>query len=123
MASKKTMQQFNKKVESYLISIGAKKVQGHYSEDFGGFCYEVQTKAGVMNVIADEPDKSEVFTVFVRFEEPEKVKEFIPNIYHATGHNGKWNIHEWDAESAMNCLEYRIEKTALHENKAVQQLD
>lgn len=110
MATKKQMLAFNNSIEKRLIEIGANKVKGHYTEAFGAFCYEVETKAGKMFVTSDEPEKGEIFSIFVRFDEPEKVKSFIPHIYFATGGNGKWNVHELDVDSAMDCLEYRLSK-------------
>jgi hypothetical protein len=115
MASKAQQTAFNKAVEKYIISKGSVKVD-RFSKDYKGFSYQIWTKGGLMDIICHEPEKSGIFSVFVRFGDMEKVKSSLPNLCspinpYGISDDGKWNLHERTAEDAMNCLEYRIEKT------------
>lgn len=107
------MQQFNNKVEKYLLSIGAKK-RGYISKDYTGFCYEILTSVWLYDIICHEADKGKLFCIFTRFHDHEKALAAFPFI--GIGRTGKCNIFQDDAESALNCLKYRIEKTTLPEN-------
>ena len=71
MASIKQHEAFNKKVEKLLKGLGAKET-GKY-----GYKYSLDTKAGILLITTHEPERSDIFSVYCRFDEPDKAKEVL----------------------------------------------
>ena len=114
MATKKQHTDFNREVAKYLESIGAE------TKSKSSFCGEwvLKTVAGDLNISVHEPERSEVFSLFCRFEDVEKAKTFVPT--HAqrlyknntmNGYSGKWNFHSYEADELLQ--EFKTELSSL----------
>lgn len=106
MATKKQHEQFNKSVEKYLISIGGNKVD---TQCFG-FRYKLNTLAGELFVSCHEAENSEVFSVYCRFEQPERAKEVLSKWEQdrLNPYSGKWNYHQRNASYLLNGLKANL---------------
>ena len=114
MATKAAHIAFNRSVSKYLESIGAetKGKSSFYGE------WVLKTVAGDLHISVHEPERSEVFSLFCRFEDVEKAKTFVPT--HAqrlyknntmNGYSGKWNFHSYDANELLD--EFKTELSSL----------
>lgn len=68
----------------------------------------IETKYGKLNIILDN-DKSEVYSIFMRFEEgwdTQLIKDIDDRSLNK--YSGKWNIHTWSEEEALGEFEKRI---------------
>lgn len=94
--SEKRMKAFKEKVEKILTALGGKKDSP--------FIYEwtVPTKAGGLFVSVHETP-SEIFSIFCRFDEPQKAKEVMGE-GHVSG-AGKWNFHMSDEKEILRLFE------------------
>ena len=103
MATKKQQSEFNKNVIDYITGIGA--VEIHNANVYG---YELNTKAGILLIALDEPERSEVFSIYCRFEDEKKAFEVLGDDERLNSYTGKWNFHNGIAESALNNLKREI---------------
>lgn len=102
MPTKKQQQVFYEDALELALSLGAKnKHTGRLASE-----YEINTKAGKLNITFKEPEKGELFTIFCRFEEPVKAKEILPDSERLNPYSGKWNFHYFNASDLL----YRFEK-------------
>lgn len=110
MATKAQHTAFNRSVAKYLQSIGAEiKTNTIFHGE-----WILKTLAGDLNISLHEPERSEVFSIFCRFEEVEKANCFIPwNIFERKRLNtstGKWNFHSYDADELLNEFKEELQK-------------
>lgn len=104
MATKKQQSEFNKNVIDYITGIGA--VEIHNANVYG---YELMTKAGVLLITVHEPEKSEVFSIYCRFEDEKKAFEILGDNERLNSYSGKWNFHNGIAESALNNIKRELQ--------------
>jgi len=104
MATIKQHEAFNKKVEKLLKSLGAKET-GKY-----GYKYSLDTKAGVLLITTHEPERSDIFSVYCCFDEPDKAKEILSKWEQdrLNQYSGKWNYHQRDANYLIGGLEINL---------------
>ena len=99
----KSMISFNKKVEKILKSlvddVSFKSLISSHIE-----CI-IETKYGKLNISLHD-DKSEVYSIFMRFDNPELIKDIDDRSMNK--YSGKWNIHTWSEEEALGEFEKRI---------------
>ena len=109
MATKKQHTDFNREVAKYLESIGA-ETKGKSS--FNGE-WILKTVAGDLNISVHEPERSEVFSLFCRFEDVEKAKLLLPVLYqgHLNQYSGKWNFHTYEADDLLT--DFKTELSSL----------
>lgn len=118
MATKKQHEQFNKQIEKLLISIGAEKSNSHhFSSDYKGFEYTTNTYAGLLFISCHPAEKSEVFSIYLRFKDYDAALLLLG--YDTLGMNPKWNIHTWDAESAITELKRKLNRVACLKEKFI----
>lgn len=113
MASKKQHEVFNKKVHRLLIGLGATQ-PGKWS-----YKYAIETMAGSLYLSIHEAEKSAVFSVYCRFENPEKAKEIFGDGTYGrlNPYSGKWNYHEYEAENLLQSLETNLTRILEPVNK------
>lgn len=106
MASKAQMEKFNNKVEKTVLALGATPAKPLGS----GKAWELQTKAGLLHISVHEPSKSDIFSIFCRFEDPKLANEIlIPwNKSNLNKHSGKWNYHCYTAVECLNEFEESV---------------
>jgi len=109
MATKKAHTDFNRQVAKYLQSIGAEFVLDNGISGRG----KLKTVAGDLHISLREPERSEVFSIFCRFEDVEKAKRFFIGSWHnkLNEYSGKWNFHTYDASELLE--EFKSEITRL----------
>jgi hypothetical protein len=109
MASKKQHEIFNNKVHKLLIRLGATE-PGKLS-----YKYQLETKAGLLFITTHEPAKSDIFSVFCKFESPGKAKEIVSNNTHESlnPYSGKWNYHQTDSDYLIDRLEANLKNIVL----------
>lgn len=110
MATKSAHIAFNRSVAKYLESIGAEIKENAV---FNGQ-WVLKTVAGELNISIHEPERSEVFSIFCRFEDVEKAKNIVlPGGYHSrlNDYSGKWNFHAYDANELLQ--EFKTELSSL----------
>jgi len=95
---------FNKKVHNLLTSLGAKETGKC------GYKYSLDTKAGVLLITTHEPEKSDIFSVYCRFDEPDKAKVILSKWEQdrLNPYSGKWNYHQRDADYLLGGLEINL---------------
>lgn len=103
----KSMVSFNKKVEQILFDImGTENVKLKPDNNYSSMKhYMINTIYGQLN-ISLHSDKSEVFSIFMRFETPSSVKDH-PEM---NQFSGKWNIHTSDEIDALDQFEERLKE-------------
>lgn len=95
MATKAQHTAFNRSVAAYLQSIGA---EAKNNTIFHGE-WILKTLAGNLNISLHEPERSEVFSIFCKFESANTAVVVLDS-YSQTNLNkysGKWNFHSYDA--------------------------
>lgn len=104
------MKSFNKKVLDILGDLVGKdnitpneRFSTSLSES-----YYIETKYGKLHIILDR-EKSSVYSIFMRFDDPSMVNKNIINLDYNT-YSGKWNIHTNDEQEALIEFEGRIRK-------------
>lgn len=104
MASIKQHEAFNKKVHKLLMSLGATETGKEM------YKYSLDTKAGLLLLTTHDPEKSEVFSVYCRFENPVKAKEVLSKWEQdrLNSYSGKWNYHQRDANYLIGGLEINL---------------
>lgn len=112
MASKKQHELFNKKVHKLLLSLGAKETGKQF------YKYSLETKAGLLWIDIHEPEKSEIFSVYCRFEHPDKAKAVLSKWEQdrLNPYSGKWNYHQRDAAYLLGGLEINLLDLKISEN-------
>lgn len=106
MATKKQQSEFNKNVIDYITSIGA--VKNLNANVYG---YELMTKAGILLITVHEPEKSEIFSIYCRFEDEKKAFEVLGDDERLNSYSGKWNFH---TTFPLHCLyQFETELTPL----------
>ena len=103
MATKKQQSEFNKNVIDYITSIGA--VKNLNANVYG---YELMTKAGILLITVHEPEKSEIFSIYCRFEDEKKAFEVLGDDERLNSYSGKWNFHNGQPQSALNNIKREI---------------
>jgi hypothetical protein len=100
----KSMVSFNKKVEDILFTVMGKENVKLKPDNYGSMKhYIINTIYGQLN-ISLHSDKSEVFSIFMRFETPNSVKDH-PEM---NQYSGKWNIHTSEEIDALEQFEERL---------------
>ena len=112
MATIKQHEAFNKKVDKLLRVLGAKET-GKY-----GYKYSLDTKAGLLLITTHEPMKSDIFSVYCRFENPGKAKEVLSKWENdrLNPYSGKWNYHQRDAGYLLGGLEINLTDLKVNSN-------
>jgi len=93
--SKSNSEKFNKQVRELI-----KKYRAIENESYKMYQYQLQTKYGILNVSVHD-DQSFIYSIFTRFDEPEKAKEK----FSCNPHSGKYNFHCGDFETNINSFE------------------
>lgn len=102
----KNMISFNKKVEEILFAIISKENVKLIPKNYSSMKhYMINTIYGQLNISLDS-DKSEVFSIFMRFDTPSLVK----NHPEMNQFSGKWNIHTSDEIDALDQFEERLKE-------------
>jgi hypothetical protein len=92
-------EKFNKAIKKIVEDKGAKKISHNK--------WEIDTKHGKLNISLHEPEKRQkLFSVFTRFEEPERAKQHT----HCNPHSGKWNFHIIDMDECINIFQSSLNK-------------
>lgn len=115
MATKAAHTAFNREVSKYLGSIGADVLK---KSSFAIECH-LTTIAGDLLISLHEPERSEVFSIYCRFEDVEKAVLTLDS-YASTNLNrysGKWNFHSYDAGELL--VEFKNEIAPLLINEKV----
>lgn len=104
MASKKQHEAFNKKVHKLLINLGATE-PGQWN-----YKYLLYTTAGPLYITVHEAEKSDIFSVYCRFDNPDKAKEVLSKWEQdrLNHYSGKWNYHQKDADYLLGGLEINL---------------
>jgi hypothetical protein len=100
MASKLEVKKFNKKVGEIVLKFGGKVFS--VRED-GHTVWELETKAGRLDVTVFAPESSKLFSIFACFDDNKKAVEVLSdwNKVNLNIHSGKWNQHSSDK---VGCL-------------------
>ena len=104
MASAKQHEAFNKKVHKLLLSLGAKETgQQMYK-------YSLETKGGLLHITTHEPSKSDIYSVYCKFEDHGKAKAVLSKWEQdrLNPYSGKWNYHQRDAAYLLGGLEINL---------------
>lgn len=105
MATIKQHTAFNKKVDELLTKLGAKQT-GKFN-----YKYSLDTKAGVLLITTHEPMKTDIYSVYCRFDEPTRAKEILSKweLDRLNTYSGKWNYHQRDANYLLEGLEINLQ--------------
>lgn len=104
MVTKKEQQVFYKKALEYILSTGAKEGRkGTFSNDF-----KLDTKAGELKIALEIPERSNIFSIYCRFEDAGKAKEFLGNNERLNQYSGKFNFHYTDADWTLKLFKEEI---------------
>jgi len=94
---KKDALDFYNKITDILLKSSAVNVKTESDRNY----YVLNTSAGTLNIIFESLEdmrKSSLYTVYTRFEEPDKaIKHYDCNPY-----SGKYNFHKLDKESCID---------------------
>ena len=104
MASLKQHEIFNKRVHKLLIGLGANETgESNYK-------YSLNTKAGELLITTHDAEKSDIFSVYCRFENPDRAKEVLSKWENdrLNPYSGKWNYHQRDASYLLGGLEINL---------------
>ena len=74
--------------------------------------YELETKAGKLNITTHEPEASKVFSLYCSFDEADKAKQLIKE-NRLNRYSGKWNFHYWSADEVISRFKTEIEPILL----------
>lgn len=108
MATKKQQASFNNAITAILDRIAAVKTE----ENTISFRYEIKTEFGRVCVSLSQPEKSQVFSVYLRFRDYDENEEKLK----AKGiEHYKWNVCEWEAKDAISAFKWKLEKLGLYE--------
>lgn len=101
--TKKQQCQFNKDVVKYLKELNAKPLY-HNSLIIW---YEIETVCGTLRIGLDEPERSEIFSIYCRFQDEKEAAKYLQHGYYGrlNEHSGKWNWHGRDAERLLNAFQ------------------
>lgn len=104
MASAKQHELFNKRFDKMMQNFGATS-PGKWQ-----YKYQLNTKAGLLYLTVHEPHKSEIFSVFCMFEQPQKAKAVLSKWEQdrLNDYSGKWNYHQRDASYLLGGLEMNL---------------
>lgn len=100
--TKKQLQDFNNEVVEILEFYGAKEA----TNLFGRPVHEVDSERLGRLTITLSDTTSRVYTIFTRFEEPEKVKQY----FNCNPHSGKYNSHEFTPESCLVFIDSLLDR-------------
>ncbi|PGT89851.1 hypothetical protein [Bacillus thuringiensis] len=99
---------FEKEVQAVLQKYGCREEE---EEENGLFTHAVQTKVGKLLIRVDDNVGSNVYTIWMRFEEPKRaVKRVDCNPY-----TGKHNIHTFEMEQAFIQFEETLDALVVAE--------
>lgn len=114
MATKAAHTAFNREVSKYLQSIGAEFQLTNSIQGTG----KLKTIAGILHISLQEPERSDVFSIFCRFEDPEAASKFIDGhiIYgRLNEYSGKWNFHGYNADEQLAEFKEQIAPLLMNE--------
>jgi hypothetical protein len=101
---------FAEKVERILEKFGAEENPSAVST------FKLNTKYGTLFITPRTDERSEVFTIFMRFDtlnwKRQELIKAAKKHFSTTNLNkftGKWNVHELDGEAALTHLESKLE--------------
>lgn len=104
MATKKEQQSFIKRALEYILSIGAKEGRkGTFLNDF-----KLDTKVGELKISLEIPEKGNIFSIYCRFEDTGKAKEFLGDNERLNQYSGKFNFHYTDADWTLKLFKEEI---------------
>lgn len=98
--TKKQLQDFNTEVVDILEFYGAKRADSN-TNYFDRIMYEMNSDKLGRLVITLGSEPSRVYTIFTRFEEPEKAKKY----FNCNPHSGKHNSHELTPEPCLTFID------------------
>lgn len=103
MASKKTIEAFNKKVLNIIQEFGAEQIKDN--------TWSLKTKAGTLKITFASLDVSKVFSIFCVFENGRGAIECVSDRgeNNLNAHSGKWNFHDTDSKELLR--EFKAELT------------
>jgi len=106
MATKKQQADFKKAATKYLLSINAEAIDSQSSFDW----YKVETVCGVLKIGLEQPERGEIFSIYGRFEDVEKAKEFLPHKFddRLNPYSGKWNWHSRNDEAMLRHFDIEL---------------
>lgn len=96
--TKKQSDTFNKNVTKIIFD------NGFTSSDDCFYDYKKDTHFGVVRISLYECWRSEIYTIFVRFDDPDKAIR----IFNCNKFSGKYNFHCNDAQEILEMFEYFI---------------
>jgi hypothetical protein len=104
MATKKQQQCFYESALELALKLGAKnKHTGRLASE-----YELETKAGKLSIHFKEPEASNVFTIFCKFDNPEKAKDAVIEKERLNIFSGKYNFHYFNPDELLYYFEKEI---------------
>lgn len=106
MATKKQQSNFKKAAVKYLLSINAEPIQSQTSFEW----YKVDTICGVLKIGLEQPQQGEIFSIYCRFEDTLKAKEFLPYKMddRLNPYSGKWNWHSRNGDEMLKAFENEL---------------
>lgn len=106
MNTKKQQAEFKKEATKYLLSINAEAIESQSTFDW----YKVDTICGWLKIGLEQPERGEIFSIYGRFEDENKAKEFLPHKMEdrLNPYSGKWNWHSRDAESMLRHFDIEL---------------
>jgi len=71
-------------------------------------CNTIETQYGDLDITLHDPEpQSKVFSIFMKFKDVEKAKGHISGM---NQYSGKWNIHQFTPEGAIDDFKTRLKK-------------
>lgn len=106
MATKKQQADFKRAATKYLLSINAEPIQSQTSFDW----YKVDTICGELKIGLEQPERGEIFSIYCRFEDTSKAKEFLPHKMEdrLNPYSGKWNFHSQNFTGLLRGFENEL---------------
>lgn len=107
--SKKTQALFRKQLEVLITEVGATK-----TDDTDWYKWQLQTKAGILQITVHDDDTDNLFGVYMKFDEPAKSVAYFTNHYldilNLNQYSGKYNHYHDDLAFLMDRIKVRLNK-------------
>jgi len=90
---------FEKQVKKTVEEHGGNLIDGH-----GQATWNLETKFGNLKITLHDDAGSEIYSIFMKFDEPERAKDTVD----CNPYSGKWNIHQSNSEWCLWELEGKL---------------
>lgn len=97
--TKKDAKKFNQEVVKMILENGFQKTDMDIFEEF-----EKTTKLGKINISLYSLDKTPIYSIFGRFDEPKKAAK----VFDCNPFSGKYNIHTYEMVDAIDQLDFLL---------------